>query len=106
VEIDLKMRSGELDAAFRAANAVTRDLLTDGLPRLREVLSGAGMDIADLNVGSGLSQQAGGNPTPRPAVQPAAARGGATDTGMAPADAAPAATVRRMGGAQGWDVTV
>ncbi len=104
VEVDLKMRAGELDAAFRAANPVTRDLLNDGLPRLREVLAGAGMDIADLNVGSGLSQQAGGNPTPRPGLQADAAR--EPDTRPGAADAGPAAPVRRMGGAQGWDVTV
>ncbi len=104
VEIDLKMRAGELDAAFRAANPVTRDLLNDGLPRLREVLTGAGMDIADLNVGSGLSQQAGGNPTPRAALQSQADR--ESDARDAAAQAAPAAPVRRMGGGQGWDVTV
>ena len=63
IEVDLRMRSGELDAAFRATNGFTRDLLQDGLPRLREVMSNMGMDVASMHVGNGQSQKNGGNPT-------------------------------------------
>lgn len=107
VEVDLRMRSGELDAAFRAMNPMTRELLNDGLSRLRDVLTGAGMDVAGLQVGHGSSQSAGGNPTPR---QPMAAEGqGITPVGaLKAADAAtPGNTVaaRRTGSAN-WDVLV
>ncbi len=104
VEIDLSLRSGALDAAFRATNPVTRDLLNDGLPRLREVLADAGMDIAGLNVGSGRSQQTGGNPTPRHAREP---QGDAGADRSVTAAAAPASTPRLRGaGESGWDVLV
>ncbi len=104
VEIDLSLRSGALDAAFRATNPVTRDLLNDGLPRLREVLADAGMDIAGLNVGSGRSQQTGGNPTPRHARAPLGDEG---EDRSVTAAAAPASTPRLRGaGESGWDVLV
>ncbi len=104
VEIDLALRSGALDASFRTTNPVTRDLLNDGLPRLREVLANAGMDIAGLNVGSGRSQQTGGNPTPRHAREPQGPEN--ADRGVVAASA-PATQPRLRGpGGSGWDVLV
>lgn len=104
VEIDLSLRSGALDAAFRASNPVTRDLLNEGLPRLREVLADAGMDIAGLNVGSGRSQHTGGNPTPRHARAPGGDEG---EDRSVTAAAAPVSTPRLRGaGESGWDVLV
>ncbi len=102
VEIDLSMRSGALDAAFRATNPLTRDLLNDGLPRLREVLAHAGMDIAGLNVGNGRNPQSGGNPTPRQARGPDEG----TSAGTAPVAAAPVAQPRLRNPGSGWDVLV
>ncbi len=107
VEVDLRMRSGELDAAFGSMNPLTRELLADGLPRLREVLSGAGMDIAGLQVGQGSSQSAGGNPTPQQSL--AGARREETGS-KAPSSAealatSAAARSRRVGSAN-WDVLV
>ena len=107
VEVDLRMRAGELDAAFRAFNPMTRELLADGLPRLREVLSGAGMDIAALHVGQGSSQSAGGNPTPQQSL-PGGRREEAGSKPLSGTDAlaSPAATsVRRVSSAN-WDVLV
>lgn len=107
VEVDLRMRSGELDAAFRAFNPMTRELLADGLPRLREVLSGAGMDIAGLQVGHGSSQSAGGNPTPQQSL-PVVRReetGGKALSGP-DAVASPSATSVRRSGSANWDVLV
>jgi flagellar hook-length control protein FliK len=105
VEVDLRMRAGELDAAFRTLHPLTRDLLADGLPRLREVLSSAGMDIAGLHVGHGSSQGSGGNPTPRQAMgtgeRPASADGAI----IGPAAVTGAAGPRRSGSAN-WDVLV
>jgi flagellar hook-length control protein FliK len=107
VEVDLRMRAGELVAAFRAFNPMTRELLADGLPRLREVLSGAGMDIAGLHVGHGSSQSAGGNPTPQQSL-PGGRREEAGNNALSgtEAKASPSATsVRRVSSAN-WDVLV
>jgi len=103
VEVDLALRSGALDASFRATNPATRDLLNDGLPRLREVLANAGMDIAGLNVGSGRSQQTGGNPTPWHAREPQGPDN--ADPGVVAASA-PAMQPRLRGPGDGWDVLV
>jgi|LauGreDrversion4_2_1035121.scaffolds.fasta_scaffold44804_2 flagellar hook-length control protein FliK len=107
VEVDLRMRAGELDAAFRAFNPMTRELLADGLPRLREVLSGAGMDIATLHVGQGSSQSAGGNPTPQQSL-PGGRREEAGSKPLSGTDAlaSPAATSVRRASSANWDVLV
>lgn len=107
VEVDLRMRAGEIDAAFRAFNPMTRELLADGLPRLREVLSGAGMDIAGLHVGQGSSQSAGGNPTPQQSL-PGGRReeAGSKPLSGTEALASPAATSVRRASSANWDVLV
>ena len=64
IEIEMRMRSGEFDAIFTAPNAVTRDLLQDGMTKLRETLSQMGMDVANIHVGGGQTGQSGGDPTP------------------------------------------
>lgn len=106
VEVDLRMRSGELDAAFRAMNPMTRELLNEGLGRLREVLTSAGMDIAGLHVGHGSSQSAGGNPTPRqPMAGDSQAHAEGAVRGADAAAPAEAVAVRRTSSAN-WDVLV
>jgi flagellar hook-length control protein FliK len=67
VEVEMRMRNGELDANFTASQAVTRDLLQDGLPKLRDTLTQMGMDVASMNIGGGSSQKNGGEPTPQQA---------------------------------------
>lgn len=64
VDVDLSMRNGELDAKFAASSALTRDLLQDSLPKLREALSQAGTNIASVNINGGGGQKNHGNPTP------------------------------------------
>jgi flagellar hook-length control protein FliK len=64
IEVEMRMRSGEFDAIFSAPNAVTRDLLQDGMTKLRETLSQMGMDVANIHVGGGQTGQSGGDPTP------------------------------------------
>ena len=64
IEIEMRMRSGEFDAVFTAPNATTRDLLQDGMSKLRETLSQMGMDVATIHVGGGQTGQSGGDPTP------------------------------------------
>lgn len=107
VEVNLKMQGGELDASFMATNNVTRDLLNDGLPRLREVLSNAGMDIADLNVASGRSGAGGGNPTPRQPSGQAGANAPDPSASTATADPnAPAPAAARRVPSSAWDMLV
>lgn len=105
VEVDLRLRAGELDATLRAMNPLTRELLSDGLPRLREGLTQAGMEVAQLHVGTGDASRNGGNPTPRGfARKPEQSASGAAEgsSGVTPVE--PSAT--RRTGANGWDVMV
>jgi flagellar hook-length control protein FliK len=64
IEVEIRMRSGELDAVFTAPQALTRDLLQDGLSKLKDTLSQMGMDVASMLVGDGQTQQRGGDSTP------------------------------------------
>ena len=64
IEMELDMRSGGLDAVFRSDNALTRELIAQGLPRLRESLSQSGTAVANVWVQGDSSRQSGGNPTP------------------------------------------
>jgi flagellar hook-length control protein FliK len=65
VDVDLHMRNGELEAKFAASNALTRDLLQDSLPKLRDALNQAGTNIASVLVNGGNSHKNHGNPTPQ-----------------------------------------
>lgn len=105
VEVDLRLRAGELDATLRAMNPLTRELLVEGLPRLREGLSQAGMDVAQLHVGTGDGSRNGGNPTPRGFArkpEQSTHAGAEVSTGKLPVEPS---TPRRQG-ANGWDVMV
>ncbi len=64
IDIELNMKNGGLEASFSASEALTRDLIADGLPKLREVLGQLGMDVASVNVNVRQNSQHGGNPTP------------------------------------------
>jgi flagellar hook-length control protein FliK len=64
IEVEMRMRSGEFDAVFTAPNSTTRDLLQDGMSKLRETLSQMGMDVANIQVGGGQTGQSGGDSTP------------------------------------------
>jgi flagellar hook-length control protein FliK len=52
IEVQLEMKNGELEARFIAANATTRDLLNEGMPRLREALQEHGTETASMDLGS------------------------------------------------------
>ena len=106
IEVDLRLRAGELDATLRAMNPLTRELLTEGLPRLREGLSQAGMDVAQLHVGTGDTSRNGGNPTPRDLARQAEQSGSGTAKASAGDKPAEARVSQRTGGADGWDVMV
>jgi len=59
IDVVMEMREGRLDAQISSANAVTRDLLGDSLPRLRDALQQNGIQLANLTIGSD-AQQSGG----------------------------------------------
>ncbi|CAM8651774.1 T3SS_Flik_C domain containing protein [Burkholderiales bacterium] len=59
IQIELQWKGGELEASFRASQLVTRDLLQEALPRLRETLERAGTDVASLTVGDSSRQKNG-----------------------------------------------
>lgn len=64
IEIKLGMKDGNLEASFNASEAITRDLITEGLPRLKEALANSGMDVANVNVNVRQEGQNGGKSTP------------------------------------------
>jgi hypothetical protein len=64
IDLDLDMSAGGLDAVFRSDNQLTRDLISQGLSRLRESLSQSGTAVANVWVQGDSNRQSGGNPTP------------------------------------------
>jgi len=102
VEVELRMRSGELEASFRAAQAFTRELINDSLPRLREVLSQMGMDVASFNIDGRQGQPSGGNSTPREQAKDAST----TALSEAAGGTHSAASRPTRVGLDGWDVLV
>lgn len=89
IEMELNMRDGGLDAVFRSDNQATRDLIAQGLPRLRESLSQSGTAVANVWVQGDSSRQSGGNPTPWRGSKPGQAEGQAEDdVKLTPATAA------------------
>lgn len=60
IRIELEMKKGEIEASIKASQAATRDLLQESLPRLRESLERAGMDVASLSVYQQDRRQPGG----------------------------------------------
>ena len=56
IDVVMEMRDGRLDAQINTGNAVTRELLGDSLPRLREALQQSGINLAHLQVGSDSQQ--------------------------------------------------
>jgi flagellar hook-length control protein FliK len=104
VQVNLHMQAGGLDGSFVASQAATRDLLSDGLQRLRETLNAAGMNVASLDVGAGNSsrqgQQSMAAADPQPSNGFRAQTPGTQDGPVA------ARHRESLGGEQGWDVLV
>jgi len=104
IEVNMRMHSAGLDAQFTASQAQTRDLLADGLQRLRDTLMQMGMDVAQLNVGGDRSHKRGGDSTPRQTTtaKPVAGVGKSGET-----DAKNQLSVARPRSSDnGWDVMV
>ena len=102
IEVEMRLRAGQLDASFVAPQAATRELLQDGLDRLRQQLDQAGMDVANLHVKDGQTRQNGGDSTP-------GQRQFANNAKTPEIPEAPTPSVQsppRPRRADGWDVTV
>lgn len=103
IEVEMRMRSGELDAVFTASQAVTRELLQDGMSKLKDTLNEMGMDVASFQVGDGSTQQRGGESTPEQMSK-------STNTGKpetpTPVASPAVSTPRIKMGQDGWDVLV
>jgi hypothetical protein len=82
IDVVMEMRDGRLDAQINTGNAVTRELLGDSLPRLRDALTQSGINLAQLQVGS-ESQQ--GNAQGRQAESDRAAEQAPEEMGLADA---------------------
>jgi flagellar hook-length control protein FliK len=101
------MKNGALEASFNASEASTRELINDGMPKLKEVLEKSGMELALLDVNVRQNSQNGGNPTP--GRQPSSGQGLSAvkgDTEKTGPAAKPAATGKQTGNQDGLDVLV
>ncbi len=101
IDLDLDMNAGALDAVFRSDNQLTRDLIAQSLPKLRDSLAQAGTAVANVWVQGDSSRQSGGNPTPERAPEMHQARSRDTDSDEPVAAAAPPSARR---GTSAWDV--
>lgn len=64
IDVQIDFVNGQLEGHFQAHNALTRELLQEGLPRLREWLQQTGTQVANLEVNNGNAGQGGEKPTP------------------------------------------
>jgi flagellar hook-length control protein FliK len=103
IEVEMRMRSGELDAVFTASQALTRELLQEGMSKLKDTLSQMGMDVASMQVGDGQTQKRGGDSTPE---QMSKSANGNVDDPQSSLSATQAPTPRMKMGQDGWDVLV
>jgi flagellar hook-length control protein FliK len=53
IEVIMEYRDGKLDAILSSANSVTRDILSEGINRLRDSLMSSGVNLSSLDVASG-----------------------------------------------------
>jgi flagellar hook-length control protein FliK len=103
IEVEMRMRSGELDAVFTAPQALTRELLQEGMSKLKDTLNQMGMDVASMQVGDGQTRQRGGESTPGQMSK--STNGNSDDAESSPTTSAAPAPAQKMG-QDGWDVLV
>jgi flagellar hook-length control protein FliK len=63
--VELDMNASGLDAVFKSDNLLTRDLITQGMGKLKDSLSQSGMTVANVWVNNENQRGSGGNSTPR-----------------------------------------
>lgn len=102
IEVEMRMLSGELDAVFNAPQALTRELLQEGMSRLKETLNQMGMDVASMQVKDGQTRQNGGKSTPNQASKSPDLVKNDSELTNSPS----IARARQKMGEDGWDVLV
>ena len=65
IDVELDMHSKGLDAMFRSENPLTRELMAQSMPKLKDTLAQSGMAVASVWVNSDAGRQSDGNPTPQ-----------------------------------------
>ena len=65
IDVELDMGTSGLDAVFKTDNPLTRELIAQGMPKLKDSLSQTGMTVANVWVNSENQRESGGNSTPR-----------------------------------------
>lgn len=103
IEVEMRMRSGELDAVFTAPQTLTRELLQEGMGKLKDTLNQMGMDVASMQVGDGQTRQGGGESTP--GKMPKSTKSNTPTQGPALSAVQAPAPQMKMG-QDGWDVLV
>lgn len=65
IDVELDMSAAGLDAVFKTDNQLTRELIAQGMNKLRDSLAQSGMTVANVWVNSENQKGSGGNSTPR-----------------------------------------
>ena len=65
IEIELTLKGKQLEASFNVNQLLTRELLQDGLPRLRDSLEKSGIDVANLDINHKKQDRKDEKPTNR-----------------------------------------
>lgn len=65
IQINISLNGDQMTANFVSAHQEVRQALEDAMPRLREMLSGAGINLGQSNVGSQAQQQARQDSSPQ-----------------------------------------
>jgi len=65
IDVELDMSAAGLDAVFKTDNPLTRELIAQGMNKLRDSLAQSGMTVANVWVNSENQKGSGGNSTPR-----------------------------------------
>ena len=106
IDMELDMRAGGLDAVFRSDNPLTRELIAQGLPKLKESLSQSGTAVANVWVNGDSARQSGGNPTPshNPSNGPWKQGEDEQGQGSQTVELAPVAGGRQRSASTDWDV--
>jgi flagellar hook-length control protein FliK len=104
--MELDMRAGGLDAVFRTDNPLTRELIAQGLPKLRESLTQSGTAVANVWVNGDSARQSGGNPTPYQNPSKAKAEQGDEEQGQGAqaVQLVPSTGGRRGAAGSDWDM--
>ncbi len=70
IDVELDMNATGLDAVFKTDNMLTRELIAQGMNKLRDSLAQSGMTVANVWVNSENQKGSGGNSTPRQDSEP------------------------------------